>query len=87
MVQRASQENQSKSNGVTDASTPYLGSAPEHSMAFDIKDVADIAVPNVSPAEVSAKESNGKKHRTIHQLTGSARIDTYHRRKWIQNRQ
>lgn len=61
MVQRASQENQSKPNGVSEASTPYLGSAPEHSMAFDIKDVADIAVPNVSPAEVSAKESNGKK--------------------------
>lgn len=29
-------------------------------MAFDVKDIADIAVPNVSPAEVSAKESNGK---------------------------
>jgi hypothetical protein len=34
-------------------------------MAFDIKDVADIAVPNVSPAEVSAKESNGKEHRIL----------------------
>lgn len=87
MVQRASQENQSKTNGVSDASTPYLGSAPEHSMAFDIKDVADIAVPNVSPAEVSAKESNGEKSCTIHQLAGSTRIDTYHRREWIQNGQ
>lgn len=34
-------------------------------MVFDIKDVSDIAVPNVSPAEVSAKESNGKKHRIV----------------------
>lgn len=61
MVQRVSQDNQPKTNGVSDMSSPYLGVAPEHSMVFDIKDVADIAVPNVSPAEVSAKESNGRK--------------------------
>lgn len=60
MVQRAAQENQGKANGVSDTTTPYVGSAPEHSMAFDIKDVADISVPNVVPAEVSVKESNGK---------------------------
>ena len=66
MVQRASQENQPKSNGVSDAVTPYLGSAPEHSMTFDVKDIADIAVPNVSPAEVSAKESNGKRREGIY---------------------
>ncbi|CEJ60643.1 hypothetical protein PMG11_09211 [Penicillium brasilianum] len=59
MVQHAAQENQGKANGVSDTATPYVGSAPEHSMAFDIKDVADISVPNVSPAEVSVKESNG----------------------------
>lgn len=59
MVQRASLDGQSKTNGVSDVTSPYLGSMPEHSMAFDIKDVADIAVPNVSPAEVSAKEANG----------------------------
>jgi hypothetical protein len=60
MVQRASQENQPKANGVSDITSPYLGTGPDHSMAFDIKDIADIAVPNVVPAEVSAKESNGK---------------------------
>lgn len=59
MVQRASQENQPKANGVSDVTSPYLGTAPEHSMAFDVKDVADISVPNVSTAEVSVKESNG----------------------------
>ncbi|KAJ5610838.1 hypothetical protein N7510_007557 [Penicillium lagena] len=59
MVQRASQENQPKANGVSEVTSPYLGTGPDHSMAFDIKDVADIAVPNVVPAEVSAKESNG----------------------------
>lgn len=61
MVTRASQENQPRSNGVSDVTSPYLGAAPEHSMAFDAKDIADIAVPNVSPAEVSVKESNGKR--------------------------
>lgn len=29
-------------------------------MAFDVKDIADISVPNVSPAALSVKESNGK---------------------------
>lgn len=60
MVQRASQENQPKTNGMSEVTSPYLGTGPDHSMAFDIKDVADIAVPNVVPAEVSAKEPNGK---------------------------
>lgn len=60
MVQRAPQDGQPKANGVSDVASPYLGSGPEHSMAFDIRDVADIAVPNVSPAEVSVKEANGR---------------------------
>ncbi|KAJ5689725.1 hypothetical protein N7462_004117 [Penicillium macrosclerotiorum] len=59
MVQRTSQETQAKPNGVSDVSSPYIGAGPEHSMAFDIKDIANIAVPNVSPAEVSVKEPNG----------------------------
>lgn len=60
MVQRASSENQPKTNGVSDVTTPYLGTGPDHSMAFDIKDISDISVQNVSTAEVSAKEPNGK---------------------------
>jgi hypothetical protein len=59
MVQRTSQEGQPRANGVSDVATPYIGSAPEHIMSFDIKDVVDIAVPNVTTAEVSAKEPNG----------------------------
>lgn len=60
MVQRASQEGQFRANGVSDAATPFLGSAPEHIMSFEIKDVIDISVPNVTTAEISAKEPNGK---------------------------
>ena len=59
MVQRTSPEGQPRTNGVSDVATPYIGSAPEHIMSFDIKDIADIAVPNVTTAEVSAKEPNG----------------------------
>lgn len=69
MVQRASQDGQPKVNGVSDVASPYIGSGPEHSMAFDIRDIADIAVPNVSPAEVSVKE-NGKDLRVISKTTG-----------------
>lgn len=71
-------------NGVSDATSPYLGSAPEHSMAFDIKDVADIAVPNVSPAEVSVKESNGKTHRVVALVSSILTLD-FHRSGWIQD--
>jgi hypothetical protein len=29
-------------------------------MSFDVKDVVDISVPNVSPSEVTAKGVNGR---------------------------
>lgn len=84
MVQRAAQETQPKTNGHSDVTGPYLGAAPEHSMAFDVKDVSDIAVPNVSPAEVSAKESNGR-----HNGAGfvSITLTCACRHRWIQDRQ
>lgn len=59
MARRTSQEGQPRANGSSDTVTPYLGSTPEHIISFEIKDVADIAVPNVTTAEVSAKEPNG----------------------------
>lgn len=59
MAQRVSQDGQFRANGVSDAATPFLGSAPEHSMSFEIKDVIDISVPNVTTTEISAKEPNG----------------------------
>jgi hypothetical protein len=61
MVQRAD-DNQSKTNGASDVVNPYLGTGIDHAMCFDIRDVADISVPNVVPAEVSVKESNGKEY-------------------------
>jgi hypothetical protein len=60
MVQRADQEDQPASNGVSDVATPYLGTGPDHNLHFDIREIADISVPNVTTAEVSAKAPNGK---------------------------
>lgn len=57
MTQRASPSDQSRTNGTNEI---YLGSAPDHSMVFDVKDVVDVAVANVSTAEVIAKEHSGK---------------------------
>ncbi|KAJ5151904.1 hypothetical protein N7492_010199 [Penicillium capsulatum] len=83
MVQRAAQENQSKTNGVNDVPSPYLGAAPEHSMAFDVRDVSDIAVPNVSPADVSAKESNGTAgFRTDSDISGNLAIRERTLQRW-----
>jgi len=58
MVQR-SKPDQSRTNGVSDVAAPFLGSPPEHSMIFDAKDVLDISIADVSPADVTTKTSNG----------------------------
>lgn len=83
MVQRVSQENLPNSNGASNGTSSYLGAAPEHSMAFDVKDIADIAVPNVSPAEVSAKESNGaSKFRTDADISGNLALRERTLQRW-----
>lgn len=56
MVQRSDQQ---KHNGANNAAVPFLGSAPDHSMVFDTKDIVDISVADVSPADVTLKPSNG----------------------------
>jgi hypothetical protein len=61
MVQRADQEDQLRTNGVSDVATPYLGTDPDHNLQFDIREIVDISVSNVTTAEVSAKEPNGKR--------------------------
>jgi hypothetical protein len=65
MVQRVNTQQDSRANGLSDASTPYLGSAPDHSMTFDLKDITDVTVANVATSEVMAKESNGKQQRLL----------------------
>ncbi|KAJ5281830.1 hypothetical protein N7478_007202 [Penicillium angulare] len=79
MVQRAPEEN--KTNGVNDATTPYLGAGIDHAMSFDIKDIADISVPNVVPAEVSVKESNGG-FRTDSDISGNLAMRERTLKRW-----
>lgn len=59
MVQRPAKQDHQRANGVSDVVSPFLGTAPDHSMSFDVKDVVDIAVSSVSTAEVTAKAPNG----------------------------
>ena len=59
MVHRPSEQEQSRSNGVSDVASPYLGPAPDHSMLFDVKDIVDVSVANASTADVLAKGSKG----------------------------
>lgn len=59
MVQRPAKQDHQRTNGMSDVVSPFLGTAPDHSMSFDVKDVVDIAVSNVSTADVTAKAPNG----------------------------
>ncbi|KAJ5946659.1 hypothetical protein N7454_003498 [Penicillium verhagenii] len=82
MVQRAD-ENQSKMNGASDVAGSYLGTGIDHAMSFDIRDVADISVPNVVPAEVSVKESNGASgFRTDSDISGNLAMRERTLKRW-----
>ncbi|RAK82363.1 putative PAB1 binding protein (Pbp1) [Aspergillus fijiensis CBS 313.89] len=59
MVQRPNKQEQHRANGVSEASSPFMGSAPDHSMSFDVKDIVDISVSDVSTTDVLAKAPNG----------------------------
>ncbi|EEQ88081.2 PAB1 binding protein [Blastomyces dermatitidis ER-3] len=61
MTQRCSspQPDHSRSNGLSDHSSPYIGSGVDHQMIFDVQDVADVCVENVSTVGIAAKEQNG----------------------------
>ncbi|KAL4905766.1 hypothetical protein BDW74DRAFT_151978 [Aspergillus multicolor] len=55
MAQRQTKQDQQRANGVSDVASPFFGSAPEHSMTFNMNDVLDISVPNVTTTDVLAK--------------------------------
>lgn len=61
MVQRISPQAETRSNGLSDTASPFLGSPPDHSMIFDLKEIADIAVADVSTAGMTGKDTNGLK--------------------------
>ncbi|KAL2832040.1 hypothetical protein BDW59DRAFT_114728 [Aspergillus cavernicola] len=55
MAQRQSKHGQNRANGVSEVASPFIGSAPEHSVAFNMNDVVDVSVLNVSTTDVLAK--------------------------------
>ncbi|KAL4781535.1 hypothetical protein BJX76DRAFT_13807 [Aspergillus varians] len=55
MTQRQSKQDQQRTNGVSEVTSPFLGSAPEHNMTFNMSDVVDVSVPNVTTTDVLAK--------------------------------
>ncbi|OJJ49609.1 hypothetical protein ASPZODRAFT_128095 [Penicilliopsis zonata CBS 506.65] len=84
MVQRPSQQDSARSNGVSAVATPFLGSAPDHSMSFDSKDIVDISVANVTTADVTVKESNGASagFRTDTDISGNLAIRERTLKRW-----
>jgi Ataxin 2 SM domain len=60
MVQRAASQLESHANGLSDVTTPFIGSGADHSMKFNVEEIDDIIVNNVTTTEVAVKESNGK---------------------------
>ncbi|KAL3480074.1 hypothetical protein BJX99DRAFT_46718 [Aspergillus californicus] len=55
MTQRQSKQDQQRANGVSDVASPFIGSAPEHSVTFNVNDVVDVSVMNVTTTDVLAK--------------------------------
>ncbi|KAL2011709.1 hypothetical protein VTN00DRAFT_4427 [Thermoascus crustaceus] len=85
MVQRPSaQTEQPRTNGLSDVASPYLGSPPDHSMAFDVKEIADVSVANVSTADVTAKPQNGAStgFRTDGDISGNLAIRERNLQRW-----
>ena len=59
MVQQVRSSSKSEVNGNQEASGEYIGIGDDHSMSFDIKEVADLAVDNVT-FDHRDKTQNGK---------------------------
>lgn len=48
-------------NGISSAEAAFTGSSPDHSMSFDVKDMADMTIPEFSLPEIS-RQTNGMPH-------------------------
>lgn len=59
MVQRVASAD-TNANGISETTTLFVGTTPDHSMKFKVDEITDIVVNNVSTAEVVAKDTNGE---------------------------
>ncbi|KAJ5893886.1 hypothetical protein N7495_005577 [Penicillium taxi] len=80
---RNSSESNAKSNGLSESISPYLGTAPDHSMSFETKDIVDFSVSDVAPTEVAMKESNGSAgFRTDSDISGNLAMRERTLQRW-----
>ncbi|PGH12339.1 hypothetical protein AJ80_06749 [Polytolypa hystricis UAMH7299] len=59
MTQHVLSPQTGRSNGLSDFNSPYIGPLPDHQMIFDVQDIADVAVAEVTATGMAAKERNG----------------------------
>ncbi|ODH38195.1 hypothetical protein ACO22_02526 [Paracoccidioides brasiliensis] len=61
MTQRCSspQPDRSRSNALSDHASPYMGSGVDYQMVFNVQDIVDVGVENVTTSGIAAKEQNG----------------------------
>ncbi|PKY00863.1 hypothetical protein P168DRAFT_321922 [Aspergillus campestris IBT 28561] len=84
MVQRLPKQEQGKTNGASEPATPFLGSAPDHSVSLDARDIVEISVPNVSTSDVTAKAPSGASagFRTDADISGNLAMRERTLQKW-----
>ncbi|KAL4969015.1 putative PAB1 binding protein (Pbp1) [Aspergillus stella-maris] len=83
MTQRQSKQDQQRSNGVSDAASPFLGSAPDHAMTFNLNDVVDVYVPSVTTTDVLAKPNGASTgFRTDADISGNLAMRERTLKRW-----
>ena len=65
MTRRIHSASEAQSNGVTDHDFYFIGSGPDFAMTFNVRDVADVNISELSIPD-ALKSQNGKHIRNIH---------------------
>ncbi|KAL5043642.1 hypothetical protein BDW71DRAFT_115795 [Aspergillus fruticulosus] len=83
MTQRHLKQEQQRANRVSDVASPFFGSAPEHIMTFNINDVLDVSVLNVTTTDLSAKPNGATTgFRTDADISGNLAIRERALKRW-----
>ncbi|KAI5300349.1 hypothetical protein KEM56_002527, partial [Ascosphaera pollenicola] len=72
------------SNRLSDAASPFLGSAPDHAMSFDFQDIADLQIPNVTavPANTQKAKKAAPEFKTDTDISGHQEIREKPLQRW-----
>ncbi|KAL3435241.1 hypothetical protein BDV09DRAFT_76007 [Aspergillus tetrazonus] len=83
MTHRHSKQEQQRANGVSDVASPFFGSAPDHIMTFNMSDVLDVSVLNVTTTDLSAKPNGATTgFRTDADISGNLAIRERALKRW-----